>query len=97
MNENNIRIAAASGDPQDKAQETAEKTGLTVGYGVDKATADSLGGYWLAPRETCQPAEFLLGPDNKVRALSYSDGPIGRFDAADVLKHTDYWKRQESS
>ena len=30
-----------------------------------------------------------------VHALSYSDGPIGRFDAADVLKHTAYWQRQD--
>ena len=95
MNANGIRVAAASGDPEDKAQETAEKTGLTIGYGVERATADALGGYWLAARDTCQPAEFLLGPDNRVRALSYSDGPIGRFDAADVLKHTAYWQRQD--
>ena len=42
-----------------------------------------------------QPSEFLLNPEGKVMASSYSDGPIGRIDAADVLKIINFYESKK--
>ena len=41
-----------------------------------------------------QHARFVLGADGKVLASSYSDGPIGRIDAADVIKMINFREAQ---
>lgn len=81
-----IRIAAASVDAPDKAGEVADEVPFPVGHSVGRQTAEALGSFWEDRRGLIQPSEFILDGGNKVVASSYSDGPLGRFDASDVLK-----------
>ena len=80
------KIVAASVDPLDKAREVANEVGFPVGYGVTRAMADALGAFWEERRQIVQPSEFVLDATGKVIASSYSDGPLGRIDAADVVR-----------
>ena len=80
------KIVAASVDPIDKAREVADEVGFPVGYGVTRAVARALDAWWEDRRSIIQPAEFVVGPDGRVLASSYSDGPLGRIDAADVVR-----------
>jgi hypothetical protein len=43
-------------------------------------------------RSIIQPAEFVIGEDGKVVASSYSAGPLGRMDAADVVKLIKFYE-----
>ena len=86
----NIAVVAASSDPQDKAAEHAATLPFPIGWGVDQATIESLGGYWEANRKFAQPAEFLLTPEGKIAQLSYSDGPLARTEVEDVLKYVGF-------
>lgn len=81
-----VKIAAASVDPLDKAQEVAREVSYPIGYGVPREVADALGAWWEPRRGIIQPAEFVVGADGKIIASSYSSGPLGRIDAADVVK-----------
>jgi peroxiredoxin len=89
-----VRVVAASVDAEDKAREVAADVSFTVGYGVTRDIADRIGAWWEDRRGIVQPAEFVLGGDGKVLASSYSDGPIGRMDAADVVKMIQFRERQ---
>ena len=80
------KVVAASADPLDKAKEVAAGLSYPVAHGVTRAVADRLGSWWDGRREIIQPSEFLLSSDGKVRSATYSSGPIGRVDAADVIK-----------
>lgn len=80
-----IKVAAASVDPIDKAKEVADEVNFPVGFGVTKELADKLGSWWMSGREIIQPTELVLGADNKVVASSYSDGPLARTQAEDVI------------
>ena len=88
------KVFAASVDPIDKAGEVAAEVSFLVGHGVTRAIADRLGAWWEDRRSIIQPAEFVLGADGKVLASSYSDGPIGRIDAADVVKMINFREAQ---
>jgi len=44
-----------------------------------------------------QPSEFILDGDGKVEVSSYSDGPLGRMDAADVLKLIDLYESRRKA
>lgn len=90
----NIKVIAASSDPQDKAGELAAELGLPIGYGVDQALAESLGGYWEPNRKFAQPAEFILNPENKIVHVSYSDGPLARTEAEDVIKLVGFLEKR---
>lgn len=89
------KIVAASVDDEEKAAETAEGKGFHFGYGVTRADADALGAWWEDRRGLIQPSEFLLNPEGKVMASSYSDGPIGRIDAADVLRVINFYESKK--
>jgi peroxiredoxin len=93
--ENNISVVAASSDAQDKAAEMAEQLGFPVGYGVDEAAASAIGGYWEGRRNFAQPAEFVINPAGKIVQLSYSDGPLARTEAGDVLKMVAFLEKQK--
>lgn len=88
------KVFAASVDPIDKAREVAAEVSFPVGYGVTREIADKLGSWWEDRRSIIQPAEFVLGADGKVLVSSYSDGPIGRIDAADVIKMINFREAQ---
>lgn len=88
-------IVAASVDDVEKAGEIAEGKGFPFGYGVTRGIADQLGSWWEDRRGIIQPSDFLLNAEGKVMASSYSDGPIGRFDAADVLKVINFYESKK--
>ena len=87
-------IFAASVDPIDKAREVASEVSFPIGYGVTREVASALGSWWEDRRRIIQPSEFILGADGKVLASSYSDGPLGRIDAADVVKWIRHREKQ---
>lgn len=86
-------VFAASVDPIDKASEVAAEVSFPVGYGVSREIANKLGSWWEERRSIIQPSEFVLA-DGKVLASSYSDGPIGRIDASDVIKLINFREAQ---
>lgn len=91
----NVKVVAASVDPLDKAQEVANELGFPVGYGVTRDIADRLGSWWEERRQIIQPSEFILNAENKVMASSYSDGPLGRIDAGDVVRLVNFYQSQK--
>jgi peroxiredoxin len=89
-----IKVVAASVDPLDKAKEVAAELSYPVGYGVTRAMADRLGAWWEERRSILQPSEFVVGADGKVRVSTYSSGPIGRMDPADVIRLVNFYDKQ---
>jgi peroxiredoxin len=89
-----VKVLAASVDPLDKARDVAAELSFPVAYGVTREQADSIGAWWEERRSIVQPSEFLLAADGKVRAATYSSGPIGRIDAADVVKLVNFYDKQ---
>ena len=65
-----------------------------IGYEVPRSVADALGSWWEDRRGLIQPSEFLIREDGSVVASSYSDGPIGRFDAEAVLAVVRFYDKQ---
>ena len=88
------KVFAASVDPIEKAREVAAEVSFPVGYGVTREIAGKLGSWWEDRRSIIQPSEFVLGADGRILASSYSDGPIGRIDAADVIKMINFREAQ---
>jgi len=89
-----VKIVAASVDPVDKAREVAAELSFPVAYGLTRATADLIGAWWEERRGIIQPSEFVVAADGKVRASTYSSGPIGRVDAGDVVKLVTFYDKQ---
>ena len=90
-----VKIVAASVDPIDKAQEVADEVNFPVGYGVSRDIANALGSWWEDRRQIIQPSEFIVGADGNVVASSYSDGPLGRIDAGDVIKMVNFYESRK--
>lgn len=88
------RIFAASVDPIDKAREVAVEVSFPVGYGVTREIADKLGSWWEERRSIVQPSEFIIDAGGKILTASYSDGPLGRIDAADVVRFINFREAQ---
>lgn len=88
------RVVAASADPLDKAQETAAGLNFPVAYGVTREVAEQLGSWWEERRGIIQPSEYVLDASGKVRASTYSSGPIGRIEPADVLQLIAFYEKQ---
>jgi len=86
LNELGIKVIAASVDDEDKANEVAAELSFPVAHGVTREDADRLGAWWGDPRGIIQPSEFLVDAAGKVAESTYSSGPIGRVDAADVIR-----------
>lgn len=80
------KVIALSTDPEDKAREVAADLSFPVAYGITRDNADSIGAWWEDRRAIIQPSEFILDAEGRVVTSSYSSGPIGRIDAADVVK-----------
>jgi peroxiredoxin len=85
-----IKIFAASVDPEDKAQEVANDVSFPVGFGAGEEHRDLLGSWWEDRRGLIQPSEFIIDNSGKVITSSYSSGPIGRFEAQDVIKMANF-------
>ena len=88
------RVVAASVDPIDKAREVAAEVSFPVGYGVTRAQAEQMDSWWEERRSIIQPSEFIMTGEGKIIASSYSDGPVGRIDAADVIKVINFREAQ---
>ena len=88
------KVVAASVDPLDKANEVANEVGFPIAHGVTREQADAIGAWWEERRGIVQPSEFIVGRDGKVIASSYSSGPLGRIDAADVIKLINFYEAQ---
>ncbi len=80
------QVVAVSVDPIDKAQEVAADVSFPIGYGATRADAETLDSWWEERRSIIQPSEFIVDADGTVVGSSYSDGPLGRIDAADVVR-----------
>jgi peroxiredoxin len=89
-----VKVVAASVDALDKAKEVAAEVSFPIGYGATRAMADQLGSWWEERRSIIQPSEFLVAADGKIRASSYSSGPIGRIDPADVVRLVNFYDKQ---
>jgi alkyl hydroperoxide reductase subunit AhpC len=89
-----VKVIAASVDPLDKAQEVAAELSYPVAYGVTRAMADQLGSWWEDRRSIIQPSNFIVDATGKVRASTYSSGPIGRMEPADVVRLVNFYDRQ---
>jgi peroxiredoxin len=89
-----VKVVAASVDPIDKAKLVADEVSFPIGYGVTRAMADQLGSWWEERRSIIQPSEFLVAADGKVRAATYSSGPIGRVHPADVVRLVNFYDKQ---
>jgi peroxiredoxin len=89
-----IKVYAASVDDADKAAEIAADLSFPVAHGVTREDADRLGAWWGEPRNIIQPSEFVVGADGKVVSSTYSSGPIGRVDAADVAKLINFYEER---
>lgn len=91
-----VSIFAASVDSIDKASEVSAEVRFPVGYGVTREIADKLDSWWEERRSIIQPSEFIIDANGKILASSYSDGPLGRIDAADVVKFIKFREAQSS-
>ena len=87
-----VKVVAGSVDPLDKTQEVARDLPFPVAWGVTRAMSDSVGAWWDERRQFMQPSEFLLDSTGKVLASSYSAGPIGRTDAAELIRLVKYFE-----
>ncbi len=90
-----VKVVAASVDDVEKAQEVADEVNFPVGHGVSRDIADALGSWWEDRRQIIQPSEFIVGADGNVVACSYSDGPLGRIDAGDVVKMVNFYESRK--
>ncbi len=88
------KVVAASVDPLDKAKEVAGEVSFPIAYGATRETAERIGAWWEERRSIIQPSEFVLGADGKVRASTYSSGPIGRIEPADVISLINFYEKQ---
>lgn len=92
-----ITVVAASVDPLDKAEEVADELDFPIGYGVTREIADTVGAWWEERRQIIQPSEFILDDNNVVVGSSYSDGPLGRTQAMDVIAFTRVLEKRKAS
>jgi peroxiredoxin len=97
LEEDGIRVVAASTDPNGKAAETVREQGLTfpVGYGLPlKETASALGCFYEERRGILQSTGYVLKPDQTIAVAQYSSGPIGRLVWQDVVGLVQFYKKQ---
>ena len=82
----NAKVVCASVDTLDNAKIVAGDVSFPVGYGMTREQGALIGAWWEERRAIVQPSEFVLDANGKVMASSYSAGPLGRIDAADVVR-----------
>jgi peroxiredoxin len=97
LEDEGIRVVAASTDPVDKATETVKEHAISfpVGYGLPlKETAGALGTFYEEKRGFLQATGFVVKPDRTIAVSQYSSGPIGRLVWQDVLGLVQFYKKQ---
>jgi len=91
----NATVVAGSVDQGEKAAEVAEEVSFPIAEGVTREIADTLGSWWADRRENIQPSEFIIDSAGKIVFSSYSDGPLGRFDANDVVRLINFYESRK--
>lgn len=86
LREAGVSVYAASVDPEDKSKEVADELSFPVAYGVDREIGETLGSWWDEKRDFIQPSEFVVNKKGRIVVSSYSDGPLARLDASDVVQ-----------
>jgi len=97
MEEESIRVIAASTDPLDKASAAVKEhaLGFPVGYALPvKETAATLGAFYEEKRGFLQATGFVVKPDRTIAVSQFSSGPIGRLVWQDVLGLVQFYKKQ---
>jgi peroxiredoxin len=97
LEEEHIRVIAASTDPIEKATETVKDhaLGFPVGYALPlEDTAATLGAFYDGGRGFLQATGFVVRPDRTIAVSQYSSGPIGRLVWQDVLGLVQIYKKQ---
>ncbi|MSP98665.1 MAG: redoxin domain-containing protein [Betaproteobacteria bacterium] len=89
-----VTVFAASVDALDKATEVAAELSFPMAYGVAREVADKLGCWWEERRSIFQPANFIIDAQGEILASTYSDGPIGRMEAIDVVRYITFREAQ---
>jgi len=79
-----ISVYAASVDTGEDSKKIASDLSFSVGEGVTRDVADAIGAWWEDKRGIIQPSQFLVRRDGTIIQSTYSDGPLGRIDAADA-------------
>ena len=95
LEEASVKVVAISVDDEEKAGEVASEVSFPVAHGATRADADAIGAWWGDARGIIQPSEFLIDEDGKIVADTYSSGPIGRMDAADVVKLVNLYESRK--
>ena len=90
-----VKVVAASVDDLENAKKIADANNFDFAYGVTRDIADTLGSWWEERRQIIQPSEFVLNSEGKVMVSSYSDVPLGRIDAGDVIKLINFYESQK--
>ena len=85
-------ILAGSVDGEDKYPELGVDMSYPLAVDMTREQGEAVGAWWDEGRKIIQPSEFILGPDNKVMASSYADGPLGRMQADDMVKLIGFYE-----
>ena len=92
-----VSILAGSVDDEDNARKLADGKSFPFAWGMTRADGDRVGAWWEDRRSIVQPSEFILNEAGAVEVSSYSDGPLGRIDAADALKLIDLYESRRKA
>lgn len=92
-----VSILAGSVDDEDNARKLADGKSFPFAYGMTRADGERVGAWWEERRQIVQPSEFILNEAGAVEVSSYSDGPLGRMDAADALKLIDLYESRRKA
>lgn len=92
----NTSVVAGSIDPPEEAQKTIDRHTITfpVACNMDAvAFGAKTGAFWDADKHYIHGSGFILRPDRTVAGAVYSTGPIGRYNAAEVIGMIKYWQK----
>lgn len=92
-----VSILAGSVDDEDNARKLADGKSFPFAWGMTRADGERVGAWWEERRQIVQPSEFILNEAGSVEVSSYSDGPLGRMDAADALKLIDLYESRRKA
>lgn len=85
LTETGVQVIGACVDDLEDARKVAEPLGFPVAWGVTRQIADTIDAFWNERGGFIEPTEFLVRGDGKVLASTYSSGPVGRMDPAEVI------------
>lgn len=72
----------------------ADEVSFPIGAGITREQAEAIGAWWEDRRGIVQPSQFLMRRDGSIIQSTYSDGPLGRLLAEDVLGLVNFLVKQ---